>query len=152
MKIFKNNAVYVNARDIKVLYDLNMRLPEEMYNKIMPIAQNISHQDTLAEGVLVFNDPDSIKFLKSVEYIADYEKYKNESLDDLLEGVNKIYSEMLNIAELCNSIPDERKKEELKKQHELKELLVLSLGDIFTYKENHPEDDVENKLLKKEFK
>lgn len=136
MKIFKNNAVYVQKIDLVFLYQLGIEIPNSITMKI-----NENELDNRnMHSFLEFNEENEIEFFRNLDWLVNYDEVKDLSEEYILELLNSIKEEKNNKLEEFNEAPDDDFDTNLRliseyqsldfKIYNLKEILLLRKSKI----------------------
>lgn len=138
MKIFHTEngkeSVYVQMEDIMHLHQSDMPIPASIFTKIfhgIVIVDNSNRFDFVK-----FDEEHEIKFFRELDFILDYDYYKNLTDEQLDEEGQKLVDKSDEIAEKWNSMsPEEREKNiNLFQEHENIDYMLKFLSTIYALK------------------
>ena len=90
MKIIRDNRIYIQAKDIALLADSHMDVPQE-------IVEDYNHTSSSRmnnlERYLCFEGETAIRFFSNQDWIINYDDIKNITLDDCLSLLYKSLDE-----------------------------------------------------------
>lgn len=135
MKIFINNAVYVQKNDIIYLNSCTLPIPCSIFDKAYNKEINIIDNNNKYEFIK-FDQADEIEFFKNLSWIINYDDVKNLSDELIIKEDEKICIERNNIAIKWNEL-EEKEKEKNKNmilECELLDYKMDSLKTIFWFR------------------
>ena len=135
MKIVKDDAVYVQKKDIYFLNQTGYVVPNSIYIKLGVDVVNNSFE------FVKFDGKDEIEFFKNIDFIIDYDSIKDLDEDDIIRKVISVAQEKNNVAQFLASIPI---SQYIKNMHMIDECERLdfkidSLRDVLWYKQGYIE-------------
>ncbi len=132
MKLFNTEngkeVVYVQIQDILILKRSDMHIPESVYAKVSK--EIIVDKDS---DFLKFDDEHEVKFFKKLDFIVDYDKYKDKTDEQLDKELEKKIKLANQLAEKCYKLSkDEREKNiNLLQEYENTLHMILSMKGIY---------------------
>lgn len=138
MKLFHTEngkeTVYVQMQDIMYLFENDMPIPASIYTKActgITIVNDSNRFDFVSS-----DEEQEVKFFRELEFVIDYDQYKDLTDEQLEEEVQKLGTKANEIAEKWNSMSSD---EQLQNIHLLQEheniLYMLSfLLEIYAVK------------------
>ena len=87
MKVFKDDAVYVQIYDLGFLFNHGIKMPFSVFEKSFKDSSDISVNKYKFKK---FKDDESIRFFSQLDWILDYDNLKNLSKEDLTKLGKKI--------------------------------------------------------------
>ena len=136
MKIFTNNAVFVQKNDIAYLTRGYLKVPVSIFTK--SFGNDTFYIDNNSKyDFIEFNKPHEINFFKNIDWIVDYNEVKNLSKEETIVLGERIAEEINKIANKFNKMTPAQKKKNMKlvSQCELLKYKMCSLKEIFWFKE-----------------
>lgn len=144
MKIITDREAYVQKNDIVQLNTSNLEIPASIYLKIFGSGITIIDDSNRYEFVK-FEEAYEIEFLKSINWIINYDDVKGLSDDEIMEMGNKILAERSQIADNFNSLSEEERLyniEKVEEQCDLLEFKFYSLRDFLWFRQGHLKFDL----------
>ncbi len=80
MKIITKDVAFIQKKDIVYLLKSSIKIPEFLYLRMLSEVEDISNKYEFVK----FSERGEIKFLKNMDWIIDYKKYK-KSLKDIFK-------------------------------------------------------------------
>lgn len=135
MKKFREDAVYVQRKDLAYLIRSDIGVPASIYITAFGNVPTVIDR-TNREEFVKFDEDEEIKFFKDAEWIFDYDKFINMSEEELIEFGKKLAEEKNSIARSFNSMSDYDKKQNMimVQQCDLLEYEMYSVSDIIILK------------------
>lgn len=96
MKLFRNNIIYVQIKDIEFLKSRNILLPESINKKVLAEQDNSNY--------IEFKLEEEIDFFKKQYYIIDYDEFSLLSLEEIEEIAHKVGSKVADIINKFNTM------------------------------------------------
>ena len=116
MKIFnkenEQEKVYVHLNDIMELTQTNMPIPASIIDKVFG-GKFLIVDDSNRDDFVEFDKKEEIDFFKSIEWIADYKKYRDLTQDELKLLVEETNKEIDDIATKYNTLSYTEKENNL---------------------------------------
>lgn len=136
MKIITENNAYIQKNDIAYLNNTTLPIPASIFLAIFSEGV-VMITDLNRNDFLEFTNPDDIEYLKSLDWIIDYNEVKDYSLAQLQDLGASILGELhqLNDTISLYSESENENKAELELKHELLKYKLMSLRDISLYKQ-----------------
>lgn len=134
MKIFTDNAVYVQKNDIDYLGQtyLEIPVPKKNFDSIV--------DDSNRYEFVEFNAPEEIQFFREMDCIIDYNEVKDLSEEEIIKLKESVRNEHETIITRYNSLPVEERIKDYKiitqcdllefKFYSLRDFLWLKQGDL----------------------
>lgn len=138
MKLFHTEngkeTVYVQMQDIMHLNQSDMPIPASIYTKVFTGITIVD--DSNRFDFVSFDEEHEVKFFKDLEFVIDYDQYKELTDEQLEEEGQKLAMRANEIAEKWNSMSsDERKKNSnLLQEHENIAYMLNFLFEIYAVK------------------
>ena len=138
MKLFHTEngkeTVYVQMQDIMQLNQSDMPIPESIYTKVFTGITIVN--DSNRFDFVSFDEEHEVKFFKELEFVIDYDQYKELTDEQLGEKGQKLVMKANEIAEKWNSMSsDEREQNSnLFQEHENIEYMLNFLSEIYAIK------------------
>lgn len=132
MKIFTDNAVYVQKNDIDYLGQtyLEIPVPKKNFDSIV--------DDSNRYEFVEFNAPEEIQFFREMDCIIDYNEVKDLSEEEIIKLTESVGKEHETIVTRYNSLPVEERKKDYKiitQCCDLLEFKFYSLRDFLWFKQ-----------------
>lgn len=142
MKIFnkenEKEKAYVQLNDIMELIQTNNPIPASIIDKVFG-REMIIVDDENRDNFVEFDDPTEIEFLRSIEWIIDYKKYRDLTKDELELLIKENIKDSNEIATKYNTLSYEEKLKDLDlhqkynalrlKDEDLKKLYSMKKGE-----------------------
>lgn len=125
MKIFKDNAVYVQKNDMVYLNQTDIPIPASIFMKVFGHGITIIDERNRYEFVK-FEAPEEIDFFKEQDWIVDYNEIRDLTEEELISLGQSIAQEKNKRADEFNKLP--------KKQRQQKYQSVVSSLDLLDFK------------------
>lgn len=142
MKIISNEngkeKVYVQMNDLGYLNGTDIPLPASIYMKAFgDISTTIYSMNRF--DFVEFEEAHEIKFFKNLDFIIDYNEYKNLSLSELEAKAVEIGKKRLDIANAYNNMSDDDKlkNQKMVEDHENLDYIVKNILHLYRIKENN---------------
>lgn len=134
MKIIDKTAVYVQKKDLKFIYVNNLPITEEV---ALRLVSNPMINDSNQYEFEKFEDKETIKYFKNLDWIIEYDKIKYYTEDELIEICKKIINESNKIADKFNKMNNALKEKHLDMitRCELLEYKMHSIRDALWFKQ-----------------
>ena len=126
MKIFTENGVYVQKNDIAYLYHTDIPIPVVVFNKIYSDGIFIVDSRNRNEFIL-FNEKDAIDFFSKINWILDYNIYKDLTIEELFKKYKKLCNQSVAVGIKYDSFSSSEKKQHID---------LLELYDRLEYQTN----------------
>ncbi|MDD2203578.1 MAG: hypothetical protein PHT75_04545 [Bacilli bacterium] len=129
--------IYIQLNDLAFLNSTDENIPASIYLKAFGQGNRQINDDNRFK-YLEFTEPEEVKYLKSLDFILNYNEFNNLSAEDIEKIEMKIVSKLNDIAKKYNSLDAEgrRKNAELVSQHEKLKYLLDNLEMIYLKKVN----------------
>ena len=142
MKIFnkenEKEKAYVQFNDIMELIQTNNPIPASIIDKVFG-REMLIVDDENRDNFVEFDDPTEIEFLRSIEWIIDYKKYRDLTKDELELLIKENIKDSNEIATKYNTLSYEEKLKDLDlhqkynalrlKEEDLKKLYFMKKGE-----------------------
>ena len=135
MKLFHKergkDVVYVQMQDLQYLARENdSAIPESIFEKITPI----NYWERM--GFVKFKKKDEVEFFRKVDYIPDYDLYKDLTEEELGESIKNIDIKIDEIARIWNSMSSTERANNayLLQEHTNKKYMLKSVSLIYGFK------------------
>jgi hypothetical protein len=138
MKLFHTEngkeTVYVQMQDIMQLNQSDMPIPESIYTKVFTGITIVNGSNRF--DFVSFDEAHEVKFFRELEFVIDYDQYKELTDEQLGEKGQKLVMKANEIAEKWNSMSsDEREQNSnLFQEHENIEYMLNFLSEIYAIK------------------
>jgi len=138
MKLFHTEngkeTVYVQMQDIMQLNQSDMPIPESIYTKVFTGITIVN--DSNRFDFVSFDEAHEVKFFRELEFVIDYDQYKELTDEQFGEKGQKLVMKANEIAEKWNSMSsDEREQNSnLFQEHENIEYMLNFLSEIYAIK------------------
>lgn len=108
MKIFTENGVYVQKNDIAYLFETDIPIPAVIFNNIYSNGIFVVDSRNRNEFIL-FEESEAIEFFSKINWILDYNIYKDLTIEELLKKYKKLCDQSVAVGIKYDSIkPSER--------------------------------------------
>lgn len=139
MKLFHaengKEAVYVQMQDIMYLSnETDMPIPASIFTKVFTGVTIVN--DSNRFEFVKFDDEHEVKFFRELEFIIDFDQYKDFTDEQLEEEAQKLGTRANEIAEKWNNMtPEEREKNgTLYEEHRNLGYMINFLSEIYAVK------------------
>ena len=138
MKIFRNDAVYVQKNDIAYLNNTDLSIPASIFMKVFGSGIVII-DDSNRYDFIDFTEPKDIEFFSSLDWIFDYDDVMDLSEEEIMDLGNSIAEKRNEIVNEFSSMDKNEKEKNLSmiQQCDLLEFKLLSLRDFLWFKQGH---------------
>lgn len=140
MKLFhKENGqetVYVQMQDILYLvHESNVSVPASIFEKVFSVGATFV-TDANRFDFIRFEEEHEVDFFKKLEFVIDYDQYKDFSEEQLIAEVKKLEDKANGIAEKWNDMTSEERREnsELYEEHQNLDYMCRFLCEIYFVK------------------
>ena len=140
MKLFHTEndeeAVYVQIHDIMYLsHETGRPIPASIFTKVCTTGVTIVTDANRFEFVR-FDDESDVEFFKKLDFIIDFDQYKDLTDEQLEEEAQKLETRANEIAKTWNSMSEEerRKNSSLFKEHRNISYMIKFLSEIYAVK------------------
>ena len=140
MKLFhKENGqetVYVQMQDILYLvHESNVSVPASIFEKVFSVGA-VFVTDANRFDFIRFEEEHEVDFFKKLEFVIDYDQYKDFSEEQLIAEVKKLEDKANGIAEKWNDMTSEERREnsELYEEHQNLDYICRFLCEIYFVK------------------
>lgn len=125
--------VYVQLNDLSYLTHTDLPIPVSIYMKAI---DNNLVTDENKHDFVKFEEAHEIVYFKNLDFIIDYNEYKNMSLDELQAKVIEISVKMLTIATTYNDMSSEEKarNQDMLEDHKNLEYMSKNILDLYMAK------------------
>ena len=116
MKVFHTEngkeVVYVQRQDIVYLSsETDIPIPGSIFEKVFSLTGVTIIDDSNRFGFVRFDKEHEVKFFKALEFIIDFDKYKDLSDEQLEEETRKLVDQINEIAKKWNSMTKEERRQ-----------------------------------------
>ena len=139
MKLFHTEkgkeAVYVQMQDIMYLSnETDMPIPASIFTKVFTGVTIVT--DANRFEFVRFDDESEVKFFRELDFIIDFDQYKDLTDEQLEEEAQKLGTRANGIAETWNSMSEEerRKNSSLFEEHRNIGYMINFLSEIYAVK------------------
>ncbi len=138
MKLFHTEngkeVVYVQMQDIMYLYNSTMPIPEFIFTKVLTGLSYVN--DSNRFDFVRFDEEDEVSFFKDLEFIIDYDKYKDFTDEQLEKEIKKLAEKANKTADQWNNMSAKKRKQNynLLQEHEELEYMINFLFEIYDVK------------------
>lgn len=138
MKLFHTEngkeAVYVQMQDIMHLNHTDLPILASIYTKVF--TGIVVVDDSNRFDFVRFDEEHEVKFFRELEFIIDYDQYRDLTDEQLEEEYQKIVTRANEIAEKWNAMTEEErdKNSNLLQEHENLEYMLNFLSEIYAVK------------------
>lgn len=138
MKLFHTEngkeSVYVQMQDIMHLNNTGMPIPASIYTKVF--TGIVIVDDSNRFDFVRFDEEHEVKFFKELEFVINYDQYKDLNDEQLKEEFQKLITRANKIAKKWNAMnPDERSlNSNLLQEHENLEYMLNFLSEVYAVK------------------
>ena len=140
MKLFHNEngqeTVYVQMQDILYLvHESNVSVPASIFEKVFSVGA-VFVTDANRFDFIRFEEEHEVDFFKKLEFVIDYDQYKDFSEEQLIAEVKKLEDKANEIAEKWNDMTSEERREnsELYEEHQNLDYMCRFLCEIYFVK------------------
>jgi len=140
MKIFANNAVYVQKNDLGFFTQTDLPIPKSIFMKVFGRGITIINDNNRYEFVK-FEDQSEIEYFKGLDWIIDYGSVKDLTEEEIISLGNKVAEEKNCIASKFNamSISERENNTHLINECEVLDFKMYSLVDIVLFQKGELE-------------
>ena len=138
MKLFHTEngkeVVYVQMQDIIYLNQRDLPIPVSIYLKVFKGVTIVN--DSNRFDFVRFDEENEVSFFRSLEFVIDYDKYKDLTDEQLEEECRKTAIKADKIAEKWNKMSTKKRKQntDLLEEHENLEYILNFLNEIYAVK------------------
>ena len=161
MKIMVNDKLYVQVKDISFIIHVFPFISSICPKKILTRCLNkvFICNDNNKYSFMEFSDIEEINFFKNLNFIVDYDTYKDLTFKEIIRNVENIGNSLNDVVDRYNEL-DEKKQEQNKKKFtylfETKYYKMNSIREIYKIKSGElkidlPIENIEEKGFKKYF-
>lgn len=135
MKLFHTEndkeSVYVQMQDIQYLKQTNLSIPETIYSKILTDIDDSNRFDFVK-----FDEPMEVTFFKELEFILDYNQYKDLTDKQLEQKAHELTKKINKITEAWNFMSTNMHQENIHLFEKYKNLMYMLqfLSEIYAIK------------------
>ena len=140
MKLFhKENGqetVYVQMQDnLYLVHESNVSVPASIFEKVFSVGA-VFVTDANRFDFIRFEEEHEVDFFKKLEFVIDYDQYKDFSEEQLIAEVKKLEDKANEIAEKWNDMTSEERREnsELYEEHQNLDYMCRFLCEIYFVK------------------
>lgn len=138
MKLFHTEngkeVVYVQMQDIMHLNQSDLPIPASIYTKVFTGVTIVN--DSNRFDFVRFDEEHEVRFFRDLEFVIDYDKYKDLTDEHLEEEGQKLAVKANEIAEKWNNMSEEERKQNsnLLQEHENLGYMLNFLSEIYAVK------------------
>ena len=111
MKIFKDNKVYVQLKDLAKLNKVNELIPANLYKTFLDKLDEGNYDREKAKSFVSFEKENEVETIRNFDWIVDYDEVKDYSLDEFQLMANRANNEANELADIWNSFNKIEKQE-----------------------------------------
>jgi len=132
MKIFTNNAVYVQKNDIAFLNQTDLDVPASIFLKIFGGGITRNRYDFIK-----FEDSVEMEFFRDIDWIVDYDEVKDLTDEQIIELGKDLSNQKNEIAKSFNSMSMEEQMENMDMFYQCEKLdfKMYSLRDLIWFRQ-----------------
>ena len=157
MKIFINNKMYVQIKDISFVIHISSKLSEKCPNSILLKYFNRMKNNDNKYEFIEFDNKEEINFFKKLDFIISYKDYKNLSFDKMNRYIENIGNELNILADKYHDLDEKEQnkrydryctifEKEYYKMESIRELYKIKIGELII---DFPKEKGIKKLIKK---
>jgi len=150
MKLFRNNRVYVQMNDVMFAMSHSDSVPGVVVNQIFKGIVIVTNDNKM--DFVNFDDKTAINYFKSLDFIVNYDDYKDLSIEELDAKAEELIEKIGVVADKYNGLSEEKraKHHDLVDEYEKLEYVINCLGEIKGIKlgTNHMDIPEENTTSK----
>ncbi len=130
MKLFRNNKVYVQMNDVMFAMNHSDSIPAVVVNQIFTGIVIVNDDNRM--DFVNFDDKVAINYFKDLDFIVDYDDYKDLSIEELDAKAEIILNKIRNIVDKYNSLSSQkiRENQDLINEYEKLDYVINYLGEI----------------------
>lgn len=138
MKLFHaedcKEVVYVQMQDIMHLNQSDLPIPASIYTKVFTGVTIVN--DSNRFDFVRFDEEHEVRFFRDLEFVIDFDKYKDLTDEQLEEEGQKLAIKANEIAEKWNNMSEEERKQNrnLLQEHENLGYMMSFLSEIYAVK------------------
>lgn len=135
MKIIAENKIFVQKNDIAYLNSTDLDIPAsiilEVYGKGLTIIDDSNRYEFIK-----YEQPHEIEFLKNLDFIVDYNEFKDLSENEIIEIAKEIIKKRNELARTFNKMDKNKRKKNINILYECEKLdfKINSIRDIIWFK------------------
>lgn len=130
MKVFRNNKIYVQKNDIMFAFNHSNSIPSVIINQFfrgIVIVDDSNRMDFVA-----FEDKSAIDYFSKLDYIINYDDYKNMFIEELDQKIKELVIRRSKIVNKYNSLSPKKRRQNFDLFNEYEKLeYVLDYLDEF---------------------
>lgn len=138
MKLFHTEngreVVYVQMEDIAHLNNTDLPIPASIFTKVFKGVTIVN--DSNRFNFVRFDEEHEVKFFKELEFVIDYDKYKDLTDEQIEEKGQEFANKANEIASKWNSMTSEEKQQNknLLEEYDNLKYMMLFLSEIYAVK------------------
>lgn len=138
MKLYQNNVMYVQRKDIASLISSDIEIPGSIFARTFGMCEASCVDSTNRNDYIKFYETDEIDFFNSLDWIIDYNDIKDFDENQLIELGESIANKRKNIAITFNKMDEHDKaaNADMIVQCELLDYKLASLSELIWTKRN----------------
>ena len=141
MKVFINNKVYVQIKDIlfisRMLSNIKMECPKSVLVRMFQIIRSNENKYNFIE----FSNKEEIDFFKKLDFIISYKEYKNITHEKMTGYIENIGNDLYILAEKFQDLSEKEQEnkyekyqalceEKYYKMESIREIYKISIGEL----------------------
>lgn len=132
MKILTNDGIYVQKNDMAYLTHSETAIPASIFMSVFGVGSYTIIDDSNRYEFIKFTGKEEVEFLKSLDWIVDYNAVKDLTQDELEKMFNELAEKRKTLAQKFNNMPiDERMKNvDIIEMCENLRFKMLSINDV----------------------
>ena len=138
MKIINKDVAYVQKNDIAYLNTTDLPIPLSIYAKVFGFETSIVN-DNNRYSFIKLDDKSEIEYLKGIDFVVDYNDYKDLSEEEMTKILDSIKDEYYKVVDEFNAMTKEErtKHHNLITQSENLEFKYCTIRDILWFTQGH---------------
>lgn len=152
MKVFRNNKIYVQKNDIMFAFNHSNSIPSVIINQFFKgivIVDDNNRMDFVS-----FEDKAAIDYFSKLDYIINYDDYKNLTVEELDEKLKVLIETIDTIATKHNNLSREKRAKNyslVKDECEKLEYVINYLDEIIKIKLGTNHMDIPGEIVDADF-
>jgi hypothetical protein len=147
MKLFRNNKVYVQMNDVMFAMNHSNAIPAVIVNQIFKDVVIVTNENRM--DFVSFDDKVAIDYFRKLDFIVNYDDYKDLSIEELDAKAEIILKKIKDIVDKYNNLSSKkiRENQELINEYEKLEYVINYLGEIRGIKLGTNHMDIPGEIL-----
>jgi|GEM_PF-2253702 len=147
MKLFRNNKIYVQMNDVMFAMNHSNAIPAVIVNQIFKDVVIVTNENRM--DFVSFDDKVAIDYFRKLDFIVNYDDYKDLSIEELDAKAEIILKKIKDIVDKYNNLSSKKIKEnqELINEYEKLEYVINYLGEIRGIKLGTNHMDIPGEIL-----